>query len=420
MLKKVPKQSVRSKTKPKLSKLKMPLEEPQDTWKTTARPMDLNNSNRMDINFGAPTTLTLDMDNVPRTIREQKEAVTDKVIYGETRSIFDKTALQGDTLKAWASKIEQQGIAGLENEFMALKRNMTTHPTEAYGANPTKNRYNGKIQLFLYVYRDRVRSITVSDVRCWDKTRVKLKNSTTGDYIHANYVDGYNRLGQYICAQGPLDGTVEDFWRMVWQEKTVAVIMLMRLIELMKVKCAAYFPEVVGLEMHLGELYIKTTAMTQESISDLEKITVRKIVIICEGNQREIKHIHYTDWPDRGVPSSAAQFICLLAFAHRYQVKQARRHQLDPLKSPIVIHCSAGIGRTGTLVAVDVCREHLKNTGVINVMEVVKRLREHRANSVQTEAQYVFIHRVFIEWCLNTTSLPNFNWDRFYSKQLNL
>ncbi len=265
---------------------------------------------------------------------------------------------------------------------------------------------------------------------------MKLKNGPTGDYIHANYVDGYNQLRQFICAQGPLDGTVEDFWRMIWQEKTVVVVMLTRLTELMKIKCAPYFPEEVGQEMHLGELHIKTTEVTQDPISEAEKITVRKMTITCNGSQREVRHIHYADWPDRGVPNSAAQFICILEVVRQYQVssffilffcindsnfevKQTKRHQIDPWQAPIVIHCSAGIGRTGTLVAVDVCRQHLRKTGEINVIEVVRRLREHRANSVQTEAQYVFIHRVLIEWCLKSKALVDFNWDRFYSRQFN-
>ncbi len=169
-------------------------------------------------------------------------------------------------------------------------------------------------------------AIILLDVRCWDKTRVKLRNSPTGDYILANYVDGYHRLRQFICAQGPLDGTVEDFWRMIWQEKTVVVVMLTRLIELMKIKCAPYFPEEVGQEMHLGEFHIKTTAINHDRISESEEIIVRNLETTCNGSQRTIKHIHYAEWPDRGVPNSAAQFMCILAFAHQYHVSPSVSH----------------------------------------------------------------------------------------------
>ncbi len=99
--------------------------------------------------------------------------------------------------------------------------------------------------------------------------------------------------------------------------------MLTRLIELMKIKCAPYYPEEVGQEMHLGEFHIKTTAISDDRISDTEKIIVRNLEITCNGGLRTIKHIHYADWPDRGVPNSAAQFICILSYVHQYHVSES-------------------------------------------------------------------------------------------------
>ncbi len=91
----------------------------------------------------------------------------------------------------------------------------------------------------------------------------------------------------------------------------------------------------------------------------------------------------------------------------------AKNLKLKPKKLPIIIHCSAGIGRTGTLVALDICRQHLRKTGKLNVSEVVKRIREQRSGCVQTDVQYVFIHRVLIQWCLQENPSLEFSWEQF-------
>ncbi|MCP3661030.1 MAG: hypothetical protein GY696_00815 [Gammaproteobacteria bacterium] len=146
ILKRVAKIASRDKVWPSISAPKMPAEEPEDILETTAKPIDFNDNYEMEIESGARTT------SVPRSI-----VGTDQAIYEEMRSIFNQAALKGDTLNDWMAKMERQGIMGLENEFLMLKRNMAIHPADAFRANPTKNRYNGKTMSFC-IPETRVRS----------------------------------------------------------------------------------------------------------------------------------------------------------------------------------------------------------------------------------------------------------------------
>lgn len=149
-----------------------------------------------------------------------------------------------------------------------------------------------------------------------------MKENPARSYIHANYVDGHDTPKRYICTQGPLDKTVEDFWRMVWQEKSVIVVMLTKVVEQGKVKCASYFPEDVGEQTLAGPFKIKTDGKNTEwiSTSGCQKVTLRDMVIVYGGKERHITHVQHADWPDRGTPNEASPSICLLARVHQEQV----------------------------------------------------------------------------------------------------
>ncbi len=148
---------------------------------------------------------------------------------------------------------------------------------------------------------------------------MKLKNSPTGDYIHANYVEGFKSVRKYICTQGPLDDTVADFWRMIWDEKVVVVVMLTGIKENEENKCATYFPNGVSKKMHHAEFRIETIASTKEEISEHQKVRVRILKITSGGCARVIEHIQYIQWPDHGVPNSK-DFVKTLSFVHKAQV----------------------------------------------------------------------------------------------------
>ncbi|GMT27979.1 hypothetical protein PFISCL1PPCAC_19276, partial [Pristionchus fissidentatus] len=251
------------------------------------------------------------------------------------------------------------GIQGLLAEFDDIKRQtqaIGNTPKIAFDTNPDKNRYK--------------------DVFCVDESRVTLQGGAT-DYIHANWADLPDKR-RYICTQGPIAATIDDFWRMVWQEKCKSIVMLCNIVECGKKKCEQYWPEAVGQEIQYGGYSVKATAK-----GDFEKLmTVTNITMTDGAETHELEHIIWNNWPDRGVPSDVLTCFKLL-------------EKLKKL-SPTVIHCSAGIGRTGTIVGLDMILTRLKMGDVKTGKEIVIDLRSRRHGSVQMDIQYLYIHRVLI------------------------
>ncbi|XP_061165548.1 receptor-type tyrosine-protein phosphatase epsilon-like [Saccostrea echinata] len=210
----------------------------------------------------------------------------------------------------------------------------------------------------------------------YDHSRVILK--TVPDYIHANYIEGADRENEYIAAQGPKQNTVCDFWSMVWQENVSVIVMLTNLKERNKVKCTQYWPE--------GNKHIIYGIVSVKMIEEKEYAfyIVRKMTVIHRETKksRVVTQFHYTSWPDHGTPDP----LCLVVFL--YHVTRTGTSQTE---SPTVVHCSAGIGRTGTYIALDVLNQIGRKTGKVNVAEFVKKMRENRMNMVQTYEQYITI-----------------------------
>ncbi|XP_058159742.1 receptor-type tyrosine-protein phosphatase F isoform X8 [Dasypus novemcinctus] len=225
-----------------------------------------------------------------------------------------------------------------------------------------------------------------ANVIAYDHSRVIL-TSVDGvpgsDYINANYIDGYRKQNAYIATQGPLPETMGDFWRMVWEQRTATVVMMTRLEEKSRVKCDQYWPargtETYGL--------IQVTLL---DTVELATYTVRTFALHKSGSseKRELRQFQFMAWPDHGVPEYPTP---ILAFLRRVKA-------CNPLDAgPMVVHCSAGVGRTGCFIVIDAMLERMKHEKTVDIYGHVTCMRSQRNYMVQTEDQYVFIHEALLE-----------------------
>ncbi|XP_077882237.1 receptor-type tyrosine-protein phosphatase F isoform X14 [Ictidomys tridecemlineatus] len=225
-----------------------------------------------------------------------------------------------------------------------------------------------------------------ANVIAYDHSRVIL-TSIDGvpgsDYINANYIDGYRKQNAYIATQGPLPETMGDFWRMVWEQRTATVVMMTRLEEKSRVKCDQYWPargtETYGL--------IQVTLL---DTVELATYTMRTFALHKSGSseKRELRQFQFMAWPDHGVPEYPTP---ILAFLRRVKA-------CNPLDAgPMVVHCSAGVGRTGCFIVIDAMLERMKHEKTVDIYGHVTCMRSQRNYMVQTEDQYVFIHEALLE-----------------------
>ncbi|XP_068055181.1 receptor-type tyrosine-protein phosphatase F isoform X14 [Anomalospiza imberbis] len=232
-----------------------------------------------------------------------------------------------------------------------------------------------------------------ANVIAYDHSRVIL-TSTDGvpgsDYINANYIDGYRKQNAYIATQGPLPETLSDFWRMVWEQRTATIVMMTRLEEKSRVKCDQYWPS-RGTE---------TYGMIQVVLLDtveLATYTVRTFALYKNGSNEktELRQFQFMAWPDHGVPEYPTP---ILAFLRRVKA-------CNPTDAgPMVVHCSAGVGRTGCFIVIDAMLERMKHEKTVDIYGHVTCMRSQRNYMVQTEDQYIFIHEALLEaaTCGNT------------------
>ncbi|XP_030295689.1 protein tyrosine phosphatase receptor type Db isoform X29 [Sparus aurata] len=232
-----------------------------------------------------------------------------------------------------------------------------------------------------------------ANVIAYDHSRVilsSIEGVPGSDYINANYVDGYRRQNAYIATQGSLPETFGEFWRMVWEQHTANIIMMTKLEEKSRVKCDQYWPtrgtETYGL--------IQVTLL---DTVELATYSVRTFALYKSGSneKREVRHFQFTAWPDHGVPEHPTPF---LAFLRR--VKACN----PPDAGPMVVHCSAGVGRTGCFIVIDAMAERIKHEKTLDIYGHVTLMRSQRNYMVQTEDQYIFIHDALLEavTCGNT------------------
>jgi protein tyrosine phosphatase len=281
--------------------------------------------------------------------------------------------------------LERLRNGSVKQEFNDIKK-ATQFPQSAYTEanrphNYRKNRYGNVLPL--------------------DKTRVKLSNTGVAgsDFINANYVDGWKSPKAFIATQAPVPTTVQDFWRMVWETNSGIIAMVTREVELGKTKCHKYWPDAKGT-LQCGTLEISWLSQTDLS----PDFSVRRFVLYNPriNESREISQFYYHAWPDQGVPEkplSVLQYVTAIN-------KQIERNVLqNRATGPVVVHCSAGIGRAGALIAIDISLKRLNDIGNIDVANTVEFIRTQRTGAVQTAEQYDFIYEAISLYPENRTAL---------------
>ncbi|XP_018973706.1 tyrosine-protein phosphatase non-receptor type 6 isoform X2 [Cyprinus carpio] len=278
--------------------------------------------------------------------------------------------------------------AGFWEEFDALQKletKVTKNRDEGMRPeNKSKNRYK--------------------NILPFDDTRVVLQNADPNvvgsDYINANYVINklmdINYQKVYIACQGCLATTVNDFWQMVWQEGTRVIVMTTREVEKGRNKCVPYWPTTEGESKEVGRYVV--TLLSEKDAADYK---VREMELTAPHRKepaRTITHYQYLSWPDHGVPQEPGGVLSFLEQVNRKQ------HALSSA-GPMVIHCSAGIGRTGTIVVIDMLIDNIDAKGLdsdIDIQKCIQMVREQRSGMVQTEAQYKFIYLAVLQYIEST------------------
>ncbi|XP_043372324.1 receptor-type tyrosine-protein phosphatase eta isoform X5 [Dermochelys coriacea] len=278
-------------------------------------------------------------------------------------------SIKVESFESYFKKQQADSNCGFAEEYEELRSVGIHQPKFAaeLTENRGKNRYN--------------------NVLPYDISRVKLSIQThpTDDYINANYMPGYNSKKEFIAAQGPLPNTVQDFWRMIWEKNIYAIVMLTKCVEQGRTKCEEYWPD-------KGSNYYDNITVTLVSEYVLPEWTIRDFTV--EDNDatesHTVRQFHFTSWPDHGVPETTD---LLINFRHLVQENMSH----SPPDSPTLVHCSAGVGRTGTFIAIDRLIQQIEMENTSDVYGIVYDLRMHRPLMVQTEDQYVFLNQCVLD-----------------------
>ncbi|XP_071851983.1 receptor-type tyrosine-protein phosphatase mu-like isoform X2 [Apostichopus japonicus] len=245
--------------------------------------------------------------------------------------------------------------------------------------NKTKNRYGNIIP--------------------YDHSRVVLatiNNDPHSDYISASYIDGYKSPRKYIACHGPNKASVKDFWRMVWQENCGIIVMLTNVSEGGKRKCEKYWPDD---NLKYGHLKVDCTSSVVYTSYTISTFSLSQVDDV-DQKIKTVTHYHFTAWPDMKVPEFAGPILDLL---HMVRDKQAEW----VAEGPIVVHCSAGVGRTGTFITLDAMLDMAAAENKINVPQFVNQMRKNRVKMVQVVEQYQFIYDALVEYfVIGVTAIP--------------
>ncbi|XP_029440307.1 LOW QUALITY PROTEIN: receptor-type tyrosine-protein phosphatase H [Rhinatrema bivittatum] len=293
-----------------------------------------------------PESSPVNLDNIPSTVRVQ-----------DFPSYFYRKA--ADSGFGFAEEYQQLASKGMNQARVAGD----------LPANKAKNRY--------------------TNVLPYDHSRVRLRSTgadPSTDYINANYILGYSSDKEFIATQGPLPGTLGDFWRLVWEQHVGTIVMLTNCTESGKLKCERYWP------LDYTPCTYQDIMVTVANETILPEWTIRDFHLkhAREAGVHAVRHFHYTVWPDHGVPENTATVI---------RFRNLVREYIDQRNGdgPTVIHCSAGVGRTGTLIALDYLMQQMERERRVGVYSFVMRMRMNRCLMVQTESQYVFLNKCMLD-----------------------
>ena len=345
----------------------------KDCTNKPGHPREHSNQTYAELDDIVETNLT--DTNPTKTQATQRDS---EIAYEEIIEVIDPrmVPIPIDTFKIHMDKIWKKEGAILE-EYDSLggksHRYSCTHGT--IEENKVKNRFK-----LIYPY---------------DKSRVTLiprNNSTNCDYINASKIPGYYTKECFIAAQGPKENTMQDFWQMVLENNVVNIVMVTNLVESGRRKCEAYFSLKVGKRVVIGPYEIN---LEKEDVKT--GYTIRKMSIHHMGKIKQVKHFHFTAWPDHDVPTLYDELLLFVSIVQEGHIKT---------KAPILVHCSAGVGRTGTFITLYNLLTAIQQNKPINIYSTVHAMREHRPQMVQAIAQYKFIYLSVLEILLGNTSIP--------------
>uniref|UniRef100_A0A669AYV4 protein-tyrosine-phosphatase n=1 Tax=Oreochromis niloticus TaxID=8128 RepID=A0A669AYV4_ORENI len=288
------------------------------------------------------------------------QALLEYYLYGDTE--LDVCSLEGHLQRLHNTRAPHDRL-GLEEEFRKLtnvrimKENMRT------GNLPANMKKNRVLQIIPYDFNRVILSVK--------------RGQEFTDYINASFID----VSTPSRPPGPLSHTVEDFWRMVWEWRCHSIVMLTELKEREQEKCYRYWPSEGSVTF--GDYTVELTGDTQ-----CETFTLKDMVLTYrpEKQSQHVRHFHFHGWPEIGIPAEGRGMIDIIAAVQRQQQQSGNR--------PIIVHCSAGAGRTGTFIALSNILERVKAEGLLDVFQTVKSLRMQRPHMVQTVEQYDFCYRV--------------------------
>ncbi|CAJ0588115.1 unnamed protein product [Cylicocyclus nassatus] len=297
--------------------------------------------------------------------------VSEKWTYMSQAKSLDLMKTRASQVKPFVENALRKRPIGLALEFRQMKR------------------YNDFTKMKAFLKFNKIGKNRYKDVGCLDSSRVEITFGPCS-YIHANYVSTPKNPKKFICTQAPLKATCSEFWCMIVQEQTEVILMLCNFIEQKSSKCANYYPleenDSLSFEDNVNVVNKGREEFTFPFDTKI-KIEVTNLEVTVEGHPpRSVKHYHWVDWPDRGVPPADLAPMYLL-------------YKMEEIKTPIVIHCSAGIGRTGCMVLIQTAMDTLQEGRELEDMgKYLKAVRTQRNNSIQNDQQYLFVHQVLLNF----------------------
>ncbi|EGD76245.1 tyrosine-protein phosphatase corkscrew [Salpingoeca rosetta] len=295
---------------------------------------------------------------------------------------FDELSKESDDVGARAGFFEEfEQLQQMEAQFLEKPRIEGTRPE-----NKPKNRYK--------------------NILPYDETRVKLRDvgpEVGADYINANYVNGEaaGTNHAYIASQGCMPTTVPSFWQMIWENDVHIVVMVTKEVERGRHKCTRYWPDNAGDSADYGGFRVLMQAEEDRGPFIIRTLVVQK----GSDPARTVYQYHYTNWPDHGVPDDAEILSLLLTVReHNKDVKEKSQRPVGPL----LVHCSAGIGRTGTIIVIDIIMDKIEQEGTgidVDIQKSIQGIRAQRSGMIQTAAQYRFVYKAILDHINNLRSV---------------